>query len=357
MIQLAVVAAAAAVIGGVAAVTPRDSRLVALGLLVAMVATPLASSSEPTGLAVAFRILGAVLAIYLLWAATRDRSIESEGSGIGAAAELIAAAAAFSVGWFVTPVKPLAGPVAAQAAGFALMALAIVPMAGRNVFRVGAGLVLLLLGISLLLEAWVGAGSSLRQVVLTVLLVGTVGATSLLLSPAEADAAELGHAAAERTASAEREGTTQIPDEAEPDEGAIEGATESVETATAETRSDGVAIGMPRAKAAPKASAKASAGTPADAGAVPVAVPAAPKRVSTARTSKPRAPRANRVAASGGPVKRAGPVDDATPPLPAPSPQPAPAPNRARRPNPRVQREPRVSRKARESTEPKDSGQ
>jgi len=315
MIQLAVVAAAAAVIGGVAAVTPRDSRLVALGLLVAMVATPLASSREPTGLAVAFRILGAVLAIYLLWTATRDRSIESEGSGIGATAELIAAAAAFSVGWFVTPVTPLTGPVAAKAAGFALIALAVAPLAGRNVLRVGAGIVLLLLGISLLLEAWVGEGSSLRQVVLTVLLVGTVGATSLLLSPAEATAAERVDAAAGPGASDDREGDVQMPGAPEPEEGATDEAAETREAV------------------------------------------AAPRRVSTARTSKPRAPRANRVAASGGPVKRAGPVDDATPPLPAPSPQPAPAPNRARRPNPRVQREPRVSRKARESTEPKDSGQ
>jgi hypothetical protein len=326
MIQLAVVAAAAAVVGGVVAVTPRDSRLVTLGLLVAMVATPLASSPEPTALAVTFRILGSVLAAYFLWAATRDRSIESDGSGIGAAAELIAAGAAFSVGWFVTPVRPLAGPVAAQAAGLALIALAIVPLAGRNVLRVGAGIVLLLLGISLLLEAWVGAGSSLRQVVLTVLLVGTVAATSLLLSPTETAAVEREDAAAEPGAAVERE------------DAAAEGAAESVKDEAAETGPDGLAIGVPRPETAPEA----STGAPVEA----AAAPAAPRRVSTARTSKPRAPRASRVAAPDAAVEGAGPVADVTP---------APAPSRARRPNPREQREPRVRRKADRPPDPQDS--
>ena len=185
MIQPTVVAAALAVIGGVVAVTARDSRFVALGLFVAMAAALLASSPEPTALVVVFRILGGLLAAYLLWAGARARSIESEGSGSGAAAEILVAAAAFSVGWFVVPVKPLAGPLATQAAGISLAALAVVPLAGRNVLRVGTGFVLLLLGISMLLEAWVGPATSLRQVVLTALLVGVVGATRLLISPIE----------------------------------------------------------------------------------------------------------------------------------------------------------------------------
>jgi hypothetical protein len=326
---------------------------VALGLLVAMVATPLASSPEPTALAVAFRILGSVLAAYFIWAATRDRSIESEGSGIGAAGELIAAAAAFSIGWFVTPVRPMVGPVAAQAAGLALIALAIVPLAGRNVLRVGAGIVLLLLGISLLLEAWVGPGSSLRQVVLTVLLVGTVGATSLLLSPTE-------------TAAVEREDAAAEPGAAEPTEGAVD----AVKDAAAEPGPDGLAIGLPRPEAAPEASTggpveaaaapaaahvAAPAAAPVAAPAAPAATPAAPRRVSTARTSKPRALRASRVAAPDAGVEGAGPVADATPSQPEPSAKLTPAPSRARRPNPREQREPRARRKADGPPEPRDS--
>lgn len=197
MIGLALVAAVAASIGAVAAVTARDGRLVALGLIVAMIAAPLASSPEPPVLAIAFRILGALLAGYLIWAATRAQSIESEGSGIGALAEVAAAAAGFAIGWFVTPVKPLAGPIATQAAGVSLVVLAIVPLVGRNVMRVGAGVALVTLGISLLLQAWVGPASSLQQVVLMALLVGIVGATSLLVSPLHLPAARrIGAAAA-----------------------------------------------------------------------------------------------------------------------------------------------------------------
>jgi hypothetical protein len=183
MIQLASVAALATVVGGIIAVGARDSRLVALGLVLAMVTAPLASSPEPMALAIAFRVVGALLAAYLLVASARAQSITSEGTGIGAAAELAVAAAAFAVGWFVVPVKPLAGPVAAQAAGMSLVALAVVPLVGRDVLRVGSGAAILVLGISLLLEAWVGPASALQQIALTVLLVGIVGATILLISP------------------------------------------------------------------------------------------------------------------------------------------------------------------------------
>lgn len=185
MISLALAAAAAAAIGALVAVAARDRRIVAIGLLVAMVSAPLASSPEPQPLAIALRILGAVLAAYLLWAAASARSTGSEGSGIGIAAEIAVAAAAFVVGWFVTPVAPLPGPVAAQAAGMAFVALAITPLTGRNVMRAGIGLTVLVLGISLLLQAWVGPASTLGQIVLVALLIGTVGATSLLLSPSE----------------------------------------------------------------------------------------------------------------------------------------------------------------------------
>jgi hypothetical protein len=185
MIGLAVVAALLTVIGCVAAVSARDSRLVALGLLLAMMAAPLASSSQPSALAIAFRFVGGLLAAYLLWASARARSIASEGSGIGAVAELAVAAAAFSIGWFVAPVTPLTGPIAAQAAGFSLLALAVAPLAARNVFRVGVGVAVVTLGISLLFQAWTGPATPMQQVALTALLVGVLGATSLLISPRE----------------------------------------------------------------------------------------------------------------------------------------------------------------------------
>jgi hypothetical protein len=204
MIHPYVAAAAIAVIGGIVAISARDARVVAVGLLLAMCAAQLATSPEPAVLAIVFRGLGSLLAAYLLWAAARSRSIDAEGSGIGILAECALAAAAFSAGWFVVPVKPLSGPLVAQAAGIALIAISIVPLAGRDVLRVGAGATILVLGGSMLLAAWVGQQSSLWQASLTVLLVGLVGATSLLISPPTGEAATLPVTADEDTASGDR---------------------------------------------------------------------------------------------------------------------------------------------------------
>jgi hypothetical protein len=330
MIQLAVVGAAAAVIGAVLAVTARDSRLVILGLLMAMVAAPFASSSEPTALALTFRVLGAALAAYLLWASIRDRSIESEGSAVDPVSELMVAAAAFAVGWFVAPVKPVTGPVAAQAAGFALIALAIVPLAGRNVLRVGAGIFLLLLGVSMLLDAWIGAGSSLRQVVVTVLLVGTLGATSLLVSPVAR--------AEERPDAAETDEASTAEDSIEPVEPANDGAVQWA-LETAETTDDATAV-RPDSTAAAEPIEAAQDATPVR--------PTAPRRASTARTSKPRTLRAGRVAAPTESGENADLADGTAPAPDAPSAEPAPEPTRARRVHPREQRQPRAPRVPRE---------
>ncbi len=202
MIQLAVVAAVAAVLGAAVAITARNGIVVALGLFVAMCTAPLASSPEPSDLAIAFRILGALLGAYLLGASARSQSIASEGSGVGIVPVAAVAAAAFVAGWFVTPVKPLAGPLAAQAAGVALVALAVVPLAGRDLLRAGGGVTTLALGVALLLQAWVGTWSSLQQIVMTALLVGIVGATSLLVSPVEIKAPTKATAPARRGAQA-----------------------------------------------------------------------------------------------------------------------------------------------------------
>ena len=196
MIQPVVVAALIAVTGSVVAIAARDGRLVALGLMVSMVAAVFVASPQPAPLAVLFRILGSLLAAYVLVAAARGQSIESEGSGIGVLAEMAAAAGAFSIGWFIVPVQPITGPLAAQAAGVALIAIAIVPLTGRDVHRVGVSAAVLVIGGSLLLQAWAGSQSSVGQIVLTALIVAVAGATSLLISPAAAPATQPTMAAA-----------------------------------------------------------------------------------------------------------------------------------------------------------------
>jgi hypothetical protein len=349
MIQLAVVAAVAAVVGGVIAIAARDGRLVALGLVMAMIAAPLASAPEPPALTIAFWILGALLAGYLLWIATPARSVSSEGSGIGPVAEVAAAAAAFCIGWLIVPVKPLAGPVAAQAAGVSLVALAIAPLTGRNVLRVGTGFAVLALGLSLLLEAWVGLASPLLEIVVMALLIGIVGATSLLLSPTEPPSP-----LPEDTTGAEAlAGSVETAQQS-----AVESSDESAEEVGPKRDgrpATGPAATSATSSAAPEAAVE-TAPEPAPETAPEPAPEAALKRVPTVRAAGPRSPRAirhgapTRGAKGPAPVEEAAPVDgpapageeasndEASPAPPASRPPAAPAPARTRRLRPREPR-------------------
>jgi hypothetical protein len=206
VLSVAAIAAVAAVLGGVAAVTARDGRIVVIGLLVAAVASPLVADPLPSSLAVTARILGALLAAYLLWvvagagtsrgdsSSSNDTAslgpawLRTSGSPIGPLAECAVAAAAYVVGLAVRPVDPLGGPVEAQAAGIALIALAVVPMAGRDVFRMGLGVMLLTIGAALVMYAWSGPTPPLEELGLAALLVGIAGGTSILIPTAEAEA-------------------------------------------------------------------------------------------------------------------------------------------------------------------------
>jgi hypothetical protein len=183
MIEIHDVAATVVVCGGVAALTFRNARGVAGGLFVVMAVSPLAVSPTPGALTLVLRGVGALLAAYLLWTAARDRAVTGEGSAIGIPAVVALAAAAFCVGWLATPVAPLAGSHAAQAAGVSLAAMAVVPLAGRDPLRAGTAVVGLVVAASLLLGAWVGPGSPLAQLIWTGLLVGATGAASLLIWP------------------------------------------------------------------------------------------------------------------------------------------------------------------------------
>ncbi|MGD0861240.1 MAG: hypothetical protein ABSA21_00575 [Candidatus Limnocylindrales bacterium] len=194
MIDPPVLAAIAVVIGGVAAVTARDGRIVVLGLMLAAVTSSLVASPLPDSLAVTARILGAMLASYLLWATVTSASLDSAGSEIGLVAQGAVAVAAFAIGLAIEPVDPLAGPIVAQAAGFSLVTLAMAPLAGRDVFRMGVGVALLTLGSSLLVGAWSGPTPALEQLAMAALLVGIAGATSVLVPTARAEAAPAGQA-------------------------------------------------------------------------------------------------------------------------------------------------------------------
>jgi hypothetical protein len=334
MIEPALAAALIAVAGGFLAVTARDNRLVAGGLLLAMVAAPLAASPEPAYLTIAFRVIGALLASYLIWSAAHASSTASEGTGFGVAAQVAVAGAAFAVGWFVSPVKPLVGPVAAQAAGISLAALALVPLTSRDILRVGAAAAVLVLGISMLLAAWIGPISPLAHLVLMVLMVGIVGATSLLIAGAEeeqpapgpspeAEAAESDTTSDAAVASAAKIAPHPAMPTPEPRPGRRSGARKSVHGATPPESAETGTARVP------------AAGIPAPSEVARPAPGASPEPVPTLRSSAARSPRAIRQSAILKPLQP--PPDDTLGEAAAPDTEPD-APSTVRRLRPRQPR-------------------
>jgi hypothetical protein len=97
--------------------------------------------------------------------------------------------------------------VSEQAAGLALVALSLVPLIGRDVLRLGIGVAVLALGLSMLHEVWLEPAPPFEHLAVASLMVGISGATSLLISrppelPEEAgiDIATEGGTAPEATA-------------------------------------------------------------------------------------------------------------------------------------------------------------
>ena len=140
--------ALAVVLGAVVAASARNARAAVLGVVIALVGGTFVADPLPDTLGLAARLVGTILGGYLLWVASRGAEARTSGSSLGWPAELFVAAAAAAVGYGSHGLgAPAAGPVLAQAAGFALAALAVAPIAnGRDILRVGMGLHLLIGG-------------------------------------------------------------------------------------------------------------------------------------------------------------------------------------------------------------------
>jgi hypothetical protein len=185
-VALAVIAGVA-VAGAVLAVSAREVRATVLGILIVFLATPLVASPWPDPLAILARVAAALLAARLLMIGLRGEMV-SGGTRIGWPAEGLAAAAAAVVGFGSHGLGALAlGPAEAQAAGFALIALAVTPLVtGRDVFRLGVGSILLLMGALLIrvgLDAPPGDG---EQLVISLLTIGLGGAVGVIAAAARA---------------------------------------------------------------------------------------------------------------------------------------------------------------------------
>jgi len=178
-------AALAVVVGAGLAGSARNARTAIFGVVVTMVGIPVIADPTPAPLALAARLVGAVLAGYLLWIATRGDRVLTQGSLVGWPTDAFLALAAAVVGFGSHGLgAPAAGPALAAAAGFALAALAVLPVVtGRDIMRIGLGLCLLLGGALLVRTSLGGTPDSLEQL-LTAGLVATLGGAVAILAVA-----------------------------------------------------------------------------------------------------------------------------------------------------------------------------
>jgi hypothetical protein len=174
--------ALAVVIGAVVAGSARSARTAVLGLVITMIGAPFLADPIAEPLALAARLVGAILAGYLLWVAGRGVFTRTGGSRVGWPTDACLAAAAAIVGYGSHGLgAPTEGPALASAAGFALAALAVLPVIyGRDVFRIGIGLCLLLGGALLVRTGLGGTPDALEQIITAGLVASLGGAVAIL---------------------------------------------------------------------------------------------------------------------------------------------------------------------------------
>jgi hypothetical protein len=175
-------AALAIVAGAVVALSARDVRLILAGLVVSLALTPLLADPLPSPVAVAARSAAALLGAQLLLVAMRGSASPTRGAALGPLSSALAAAAACVVGYATSGVgSPAVGPPLATAAGFGLATLALGPiLLGRDVLRVGLGMILLVSAAELIRSGLAGTPGPLEQVVSAGAIVAVLGATAAI---------------------------------------------------------------------------------------------------------------------------------------------------------------------------------
>ena len=181
-----VVAGLATVGGALVAVTGRDVRRSLAGLVVSMAAASLVADPLPTPTSTGARIVAALLGGYLLSVALRAGPTLTRGSRAGRPAELLAAVAAFVIGFGSSGLGAAAlGPPVAQGVGFALLVLAIGPVVrATDIYRLGVGLALLLTGTALVRVGLAGTPSPFEELALAGLTVSLLGSLAMLCASA-----------------------------------------------------------------------------------------------------------------------------------------------------------------------------
>lgn len=184
MSPLLVATALIVVAGAIVAVSARDGRTAVLGLAVALVLAPLLTSPLPEGLGLAARLVGAILAAFLVWSSLGEGPSTTRGSLLGLPSDATFALAAAVAGYGVhSAVGGLAGPAAATVTGFALLALALAPVTlTGDPLRLGIGCVLLVLGALSLQAGVAGTPPPLENLVASILVIGIAAASAAAVS-------------------------------------------------------------------------------------------------------------------------------------------------------------------------------
>jgi hypothetical protein len=179
--------------GAVVALSVRDLRVALGGLVVTVTGAALVADPLPSPAAVGIRLVAAVLGAELVLIALRGRADEPGPSALGPVGPLLAALAAFVIGYATSGVgSPATGPAEATAAGFGLMALALGPLLlGRDVLRAGLGLALLATAAELVRAGLAGTPGGLEQLATAALTLAVLGATAVLCASSLASSGDL----------------------------------------------------------------------------------------------------------------------------------------------------------------------
>ena len=184
-------AALALLAGGLVAISARDPRWIAGGLVAALGLAAVVADPLPSVLAVAIRAVAALLGADLLLLALRPgdertprvAGPQPAGPPLGPVTPALAALAAALVGYASSGVgSPAVGPALATAAGLGLATLAVGPLLlGRDIVRIGTGLALLVTAAELVRAGLAGTPGALEQAVTAGLSVAILGSLATIV--------------------------------------------------------------------------------------------------------------------------------------------------------------------------------